>query len=135
MSSIFKMGLGTVIMGIGFIFMIGASFERITSEIGKSSMHWLIIAYLFHTIGELFISPVSLAFITKVSPKRIVSSMMGIFWAVTGVANLIAAQIGKQSINMGELAIFKFLVFMPIITGLLLMLFSSKITKLTHGIE
>ena len=56
-------------MGLGFIFMFFASFEF--EIFGKSSMFWLVLAYLFHTIGELCASPVILSYITKLSPKTI----------------------------------------------------------------
>ena len=70
-TSIFKISIGIIIMGLGFIFMIFASIE---SEIyGKSSMYWLFLAYLFFTIGELCASPVILSYITKLSPKKLYS--------------------------------------------------------------
>ena len=52
-------------MGTGFLFMTAASMEHEAS--GASAMYWLVLAYLFHTVGELCISPVALSFITKVS--------------------------------------------------------------------
>ena len=46
---------------------------------GYSSMYWLVLAYLFHTIGELCASPVSLSFITKLAPEKYAALMMGLF--------------------------------------------------------
>src|SRR5690606_30408404 len=60
-SSIFKMAVGVVIMGTGFLFMTAAATEY--ANFGKSAMYWLVLAYLFHTIGELCASPVALSFI------------------------------------------------------------------------
>ena len=68
-SSILKISVGIIIMGLGFIFMFFASIQF--ENEGRSSMYWLILAYLFHTIGELCASPVILSYITKLSPKRI----------------------------------------------------------------
>ena len=65
-SSLFKMALGIIIMGFGFLFMVFAAVEFENS--GTSSMVWLVLAYLFHTIGELCLSPVALSFITKLTP-------------------------------------------------------------------
>ena len=42
-------------------------------------MYWLVLAYLFHTLGELCASPVILSYITKLSPKKFVASVMGLF--------------------------------------------------------
>ena len=133
--SIFKMGLGTAILGVGFIFMVGASLERNSSESGLSSLHWLVLAYLFHTLGELAISPVSLSFITKVAPRRIVASMMGLYFAVTGLGNYVAAWIGIWAQRLGELEIFSYIAGFTIITGIILMFVTPILNKLTHGSE
>lgn len=133
--SIFKMGLGTAILGIGFIFMVGASLERNTSADGQSAMMWLVAAYFFHTVGELALSPVSLSFITKVAPKRIVATMMGLYFAVTGAGNYVASLIGIWAQTLGELEIFIYIAVFTIVFGSLLMILTKKINKLTHGAE
>ena len=73
-SSLFKMAIGVIIMGTGFLFMSKASTEVVMGDNGelaqKSAMIWLTLAYLFHTIGELCASPVALSFITKLAPER-----------------------------------------------------------------
>jgi POT family proton-dependent oligopeptide transporter len=62
-------------------------------ESGSSSMIWLVMAYLFHTIGELCISPVALSFITKLSPVKYASLMMG-FILLRQLGNKVAGIIG-----------------------------------------
>ena len=57
-TSLFKMIIGLIIMGTGFFFMSAAAAEF--NSTGASAMYWLVLAYLFHTIGELCISPVAL---------------------------------------------------------------------------
>lgn len=133
--SIFKMGLGTAVLGLGFIFMVFASLQRNSSADGLSSLHWLVFAYLFHTLGELALSPVSLSFITKVAPKRIVASMMGLYFAVTGLGNKLASVIGIWAQRLGELEIFMAIAGFTIVLGIILMLLTRKINKLTHGRE
>ncbi|MCC9138231.1 peptide MFS transporter [Pontibacter silvestris] len=133
--SIFKMGLGTAILGVGFIFMVFASLQRNSSPDGLSSLHWLVFAYMFHTLGELALSPVSLSFITKVAPKRIVASMMGLYFAVTGLGNKLASLIGIWAQRLGELEIFMAIAGFTIILGIILMLLTRKINNLTHGME
>lgn len=135
LSSIFKMGLGTAILGVGFIFMVAASMERNESADGTSALYWLILAYLFHTLGELALSPVSLSFITKVAPKRIVASMMGLYFAVTGMGNFLAGMLGIWAQRLGELDIFAGIAIVTIALGALLMLLAKRINKLTHGTE
>ena len=82
-------------MGLGFVFMYFASLESLV--FGKSSMYWLVLAYLFHTIGELCASPVILSYITKLSPKKLVASIMGIYFATIGLGNKLAGAIGESS--------------------------------------
>lgn len=96
-SSLFKMAIGTIIMGLGYIFMMFASKEASAEAFGKASMMWIFLAYLFHTIGELCTSPVSLSFITKLAPLKYASLMMGIYFAATGFGNKLAGTIGESS--------------------------------------
>ena len=96
-SSIFKMAIGTIIMGLGYVFMMYASKEASTEAFGKAAMSWVFLAYLFHTIGELCTSPVSLSFITKLAPVKYASIMMGIYFAATGFGNKLAGSIGESA--------------------------------------
>ena len=80
-TSLFKMIIGLIIMGTGFLFMTAASMEHEAS--GASAMYWLVLAYLFHTVGELCISPVALSFITKLAPVKYASIMMGVYFAMS----------------------------------------------------
>ncbi|RPD97524.1 MFS transporter [Aureibaculum marinum] len=95
-SSLFKMAIGTIIMGAGFLFMAKASSD-VTHYGDKAALILLILAYLFHTIGELCTSPVALSFITKVAPVKYVSIMMGVYFAATGLGNKVAGSIGEAS--------------------------------------
>lgn len=135
LSSIFKMGLGSAVLGIGFIFMVGAALERNASVNNESALYWLIFAYLFHTLGELALSPVSLSFITKVAPKRIVASMMGIYFAVVGMGNFLAGLLGIWAQKLGELDIFTGIAVVTIVMGSILMMLAKRINRLTHGYE
>lgn len=96
-SSLFKMAIGTIIMGLGYVFMMFASNEASSVEFGKAAMIWIFLAYLFHTIGELCTSPVSLSFITKLAPLKYASIMMGIYFAATGFGNKLAGSIGESA--------------------------------------
>ena len=96
-SSLFKMAIGTVIMGLGYVFMMFASEEASSEEFGKAAMIWVFLAYLFHTIGELCTSPVALSYITKLAPLKYASIMMGVYFAATGFGNKLAGSIGETS--------------------------------------
>ena len=134
-SSIFKMAVGTVIMGFGFFFMTAAAAEANTSATGLAGMQWLFLAYLFHTIGELCVSPVALSFITKLAPVKYASIMMGVYFACTGFGNKVAGLLGEAAQSLGEYAIFTGIAIFSIAFGLLLLLFLKKLKALTHGAE
>lgn len=94
-SSIFKMAIGVIVMGLGFVFMVFATLDY--EAHGESAIYWLIFAYLLHTIGELSASPVALSFITKLAPLRYGALMMGLYFAATGLGNKVAGIIGESS--------------------------------------
>ncbi len=96
-SSLFKMAIGTIIMGLGYVFMMFASQEASAETFGKAAMIWIFLAYLFHTIGELCTSPVALSFITKLAPLKYASIMMGVYFAATGFGNKLAGSIGESA--------------------------------------
>ena len=96
-SSLFKMAIGTMIMGLGYVFMMFASKEASAEVFGKAAMVWIFLAYLFHTIGELCTSPVALSFITKLAPLKYASIMMGVYFAATGFGNKLAGNIGESA--------------------------------------
>ncbi|MFT4660327.1 MAG: POT family proton-dependent oligopeptide transporter [Patiriisocius sp.] len=132
-SSLFKMILGLMIMGAGFFFMSGASAQYTST--GSSAMYWLVAAYLFHTIGELCISPVALSFITKLSPLKYGSIMMGVYFAMTGFGNKLAGLLGESAEQLGEFNLFTGIAVFTILAGLLIMIFLKRLKKLTHGAE
>ena len=137
-TAIFKMAVGTIIMGAGFLFMVGASMEKQVDGatiIQKSSLYWLIGAYLLHTIGELCLSPVALSFITKLTPAHLVARVMGLYFAVTGLSNYLASKIGQQAEKFGDLAVFAGLAGFSIFIGILFIAFEHKLSHLTHGID
>lgn len=132
-SSILKMAIGVIIMGWGFLFMSAASMQFEAQ--GASAMYWLVLAYLFHTIGELCASPVALSFITKLAPLKYASFMMGAYFAATGLGNKVAGLLGEWSQSAGELEIFTGIAIFCTIIGLLVVALLKPLKRLTHGAE
>lgn len=132
-TSLFKMILGLIIMGAGFFFMTAAAGQFESN--GSSAMYWLVLAYLFHTIGELCISPVALSYITKLAPVKYASLMMGVYFAMTGFGNKLAGLLGEASESLGEYTIFTGIAVFCVIFGALVLLFRNKLEVLTHGAE
>jgi POT family proton-dependent oligopeptide transporter len=134
-SSIFKMAVGTMIMGSGFFFMTAAAIQASNTPDGKAGMYWLLLAYLLHTIGELSVSPVALSYITKLAPLKYASIMMGIYFASTGIGNKVAGLLGEAAQDLGELEIFTGIGIFCILFALLILVFLKKLKALSHGAE
>ena len=132
-SSIFKMAIGVIIMGLGFVFMVFASMQFQTN--GSSAMYWLVFAYLFHTIGELSSSPVALSFITKLAPMKYASLMMGVYFAATGLGNKVAGVVGEFSSEAGDQSIFLGITIFTVSFAILVLLMLKPLKRLTHGVE
>ena len=132
-SSIFKMLIGLIIMGAGFLFMSAASLQF--EKEGSSAMYWLIFAYFLNVVGELSLSPVALSFITKLAPVKYASIMMGVYFAMTGIGNKLAGLLGESASQYGEFTIFTGIAIFCISFGLLVMIFRNKLHDLTHGAE
>lgn len=134
-STFYKLGIGNIIVGIGFLFMIGAAMQLKRLDVTHSSLYWIIGAYLFHTIGELCISPVSLSFVSKLAPERMGASIMGIYFAVVGLGNYFAAWLGKQSAQMGDLSVFQVIFWTSVTVGFLFVVLSKRLAELSHNAE
>ena len=97
LSSPAKFSLGLLLAGVGFLIMIPAAGIVVSSNGAiKVSAMWLVMSYLFQTLGELCLSPVGLSSMTKLSPRRYVGQMMGIWFLAAALGNLIAGLVGGQ---------------------------------------
>jgi POT family proton-dependent oligopeptide transporter len=94
-SSPAKFAFGLFAAGVGFwIMLVAANRVIVGGPATRVSMWWLIISYLFQTFGELTLSPVGLSSMTKLSPKKFVGQMMGIWFMASALGNLIAGIVG-----------------------------------------
>jgi proton-dependent oligopeptide transporter, POT family len=93
-STPFKFGLGLILLAIGFLVMMAAS--EIVASGNKVLPTWLLLTYMFHTWGELCLSPVGLSATTKLAPKRYVGQMMGVWFMGTALGNVISGLIAGE---------------------------------------
>lgn len=133
----FKYGFGLIIMAIGFGLLAFGAYG-IQDGI-KVSMVWLILAYMFHTLGELCLSPVGLSYVSKLVPARMIGFMFGMWYLAIAIGNKLAAILGGQIeviTKQYSLSTF-FLIFtiVPIVAGLLVMMLHPVIKKLMHGVK
>ncbi|WP_140486066.1 peptide MFS transporter [Flavobacterium sp. GSA192] len=132
-----KYGLGLIIMAIGFGLLAYGSYGISTGV--KVSMIWLVLAYLFHTIGELFLSPVGLSYVSKLVPARMVAFMFGMWYLAIAIGSKLAAVLGGQIENITNtysLSTF-FLIFtvVPSVAGLIVIALNPLMKKLMHGVK
>jgi POT family proton-dependent oligopeptide transporter len=141
-----KISLGLLFLGFGYLFMVWAGRSALTPGV-KASL-WLIVAtYFWHTVGELCLSPTGLSYVTKVSPVRLVSFLMGIWFISSFIANLggglVASRVeaiekGEQTLpwKFGGQADFFFLfVVSSVGAGVLILILTPLLKKLIAGRE
>ena len=136
-SAAVKYGLGLIIMAIGFGLLAWGSYG--IEDGVKVSMIWLILAYMFHTLGELCLSPVGLSYVSKLVPARMIAFMFGMWYLAIAIGNKLAAVLGGQIENITakySLSTF-FLIFtiVPIVAGLLVIMLNPVMKKLMHGVR
>jgi proton-dependent oligopeptide transporter, POT family len=135
-----KFGLGLILLGVGFaILAYGSASIPQGAKTASVSIIWLILAYLFHTLGELCVSPVGLSYVSKLSPVRIVGLMFGIWFVANFIANTLAGLTGSLIDGITEkyslATFFLIFTFIPIVAGLVMWGLNPMLKKKMHGIH
>ncbi len=137
-----KMSLGMILLGIGFLFMLFATYEVQTSMeegkevvVQKAALVWLILTYFFHTIGELCLSPVGLSVVTKLAPVKLASMLMGVWMLSSFAANIIGGFIAAYVEKLGAATIFVSIAVFVMVLGLIMLLLSRRLSKMMHGVK
>ena len=115
-----KFAIGLVLLGLGFIPMvIGSAGIGSGNSVQKASMIFLVLAYLLHTMGELSLSPVGLSYVNKLSPKRLLGIMFGIWFFASAMGNKLAGSFSSYMERIAEESsmadFFQILVIIPIV--------------------
>lgn len=129
-----------ILLGIGFAALaIGASSIPQGAKVAQVSLIWLVLAYLFHTLGELFISPVGLSYVSKLVPGRMIGIMFGIWYLAIAIGNKLAGSIGgaidKITARYDMQTFFLIFTIIPAALGVLIILLTPIIRKLMHGVR
>ena len=135
-----KYGLGLIIMAIGFGLLAFATKDiPLGAKTAKLSMIWLVLAYLFHTLGELCLSPMGLSYLSKLVPARMVAFMFGVYYLAIAIGNKLAHYIGgdieKISQESGLSYFFLIFTIVPIALGLVSFALHPLLKKLMHGVR
>lgn len=139
LSSPVKFALGLLLAGVGFFVMIFAANSVVSSGGAlKVSAMWLTASYFFQTVGELCLSPVGLSSMTKLSPRRYVGQMMGIWFLASAVGNLIGGLVGghvdpEKLEQMPQL--FTYTTASLVISGIVLALLAIPISRMMRNVS
>lgn len=138
----YKFGFGLIILGIGFaVLAFGASAipQGAAAGVVRVSMVWLILAYFFHTIGELFLSPLGSSYVSKLVPGRMIAFMFGMWYLAIAIGNKTAGSlgglVGKFSEEHSLSEFFLLFAIIPAIFGLIIIAMNKLLKKLMHGVK
>jgi POT family proton-dependent oligopeptide transporter len=123
-SSVSKMAIGCFLLGCSFIVMIAGA-EVLAGQ--KGGLVWPFVCTLLLTIGELYLSPIGLSLVTKVSPARIVSMMMGMWFLSSFLGNFLSGAIGVYYTRWSHQAFFALLTALGIGAGLAMWSFNRPL--------
>lgn len=132
-SSPVKFAIALGLLALGFVVMIAAAAAY--QQHGPVSMLWLVFAYLFHTLGELCLSPVGLSLVTKLAPVQFGSLMMGVYFLSSVAAGFVGGRLAGNYDTINHVNFY----MIPTATGLgaavLLLLITPKLRKWMHGVH
>ncbi len=126
-STAMKMVIGLFLLGTGFLFMVLGA--KSADQGMRVSWMWLCAAYLFHTLGELCLSPIGLSYVTKVAPVRFASLMMGVWFLSNAVANKLGGTIAALVEKIPTLTQFYTIFVISSFSAALLMLLCVPLLK------
>ena len=128
-----KFALGLIGVGIGFLWLVPAANMTLTGV--KVGVSWLFVVYLVHTLAELFLSPVGLSAMTKLAPVKIISLVMGIWFLGASVGNFLGGQAASFYETLPLPTLLASVAVLPILMGILMLIFRRKLTELQGGIN
>ncbi|MGA0257260.1 MAG: peptide MFS transporter [Saprospiraceae bacterium] len=135
-----KYFLGLALLGLGFGFLaMGAWSVPSGAESAKLSMAWLVFAYLFHTLGELCLSPMGLSYLSKLIPTRMIAFMFGVYYLAIAIGNKLAHYIGgdieKITAEYSLSTFFLIFTIVPIGLGVVSLFLHPLLKRLMHGVK
>ncbi|WP_100610074.1 oligopeptide:H+ symporter [Confluentibacter lentus] len=135
-----KYAIGMLLLGLGMAAVaIGASGIAPGAKTASVSIIWLILVYLFHTMGELCISPVALSYVSKLVPGRMIAMMFGIWYLAVAIGMKLAGMFGEYSETIaaekGLSTFFWILTIISLVLSGVALLTTPLFKKLMHGIR
>lgn len=135
-----KYAIGLFFLGTGFAFLAyGAAGIPQGATTASVSMAWLVLAYLFLTLGELCVSPVGLSYVSKLVPARMIAFMYGVWYLALAIGNKTSGKMGAMiddiTANYDISTFFLIFTFVPMSIGVIALLLNPVLKKLMHGVK
>ncbi|HUH34974.1 MAG TPA: oligopeptide:H+ symporter [Moheibacter sp.] len=135
-----KYAIGLFLLGIGFAFLAyGAKDIPQGATTASVSILWLVLAYMFHTMGELCVQPVGLSYVSKLVPARMIAFMFGVWYLALAIGNKTSGVLGQKIDYITEQydisTFFMIFTVIPFVIGIIALLMGSTLKKLMHGVK
>lgn len=135
-----KFAIGMGLLGLGMAFVAFGSRDIAPgAQTASVSIIWLILVYLFHTLGELCISPVGLSYVSKLVPARMIALMFGVWYLAIAIGMKLAGIFGENVDKIAEKDgisyFFWMLTFIALALAVLSVVMQPVIKKLMHGVR
>ncbi|NDG84637.1 MAG: MFS transporter [Proteobacteria bacterium] len=128
-SSVRKMAIGCFLAGIAFLSLVLCS-TFMTVDPSVINMFWLALATLIFTLGELYLSPIGLSFVTKVAPKRFLSMMMGMWFLSSFVGNYLSGSLGALYSQISNNEFFMIFAVLGVVVGFFFLIAEKKLSRI-----
>ncbi|WCL48131.1 peptide MFS transporter [Leptospira sp. GIMC2001] len=125
--SAFKFSIGLFLLSFGFVCLVLGAREY--NQYGIASLHWLILAYLFNTLGELCLSPVGLSMVSSMSPPRLGGLLMGMWFLSNAIAHYAGGVFSGIANEIGMDTFFGVFVVLAMIAGIILLVLRPKLSQ------
>lgn len=127
LSDVGKQSIGMIVLGFGFVVMSHA--QNLSDTLGRVGPEWLLIVYAIFTLGELMLSPVGLAMVSRVAPAKLSALLMGVWLLSSAVAGYMSGTLESILRNSG-LSLYPFLATISISAGVILFILSPFLNKM-----
>lgn len=135
-----KWAIGMGLLGLGMaVIAVGAAGIEPGAKVASVSVVWLILVYLFHTMGELCVSPVALSYVSKLVPARMIAFMFGVWYLAVAIGMKLAGVFAESSEAIAEekgiSSFFWILTGVSFALAILSAILHPVIKKLMHGVR
>jgi POT family proton-dependent oligopeptide transporter len=130
LSDVGKQSLGMIVLGLGFVVMSYA--QNLSDTIGRVGPQWLFMVYAIHTLGELMLSPIGLAMVSRVAPAKLSALLMGVWLLSSAIAGYMAGAL-EAILKNSDFSLYPFLATISISAGVILFIISPFLTRMMNS--